>query len=433
MVALVRLAIPLIALRVGNNLMQVVDTIVAGRISPEAVAAVGLGGAAWFMIFIIPFGTLLGLDPLVSQAAGAGDRRTGVRGLSTARWLALALSVPTIGLVVAAPDILLRVGQPQEVVEVLRPYLYFIAAGVPPALLFHVSGTYLTAHGHTRQFLAITIALNVLNLALDIWFVHGGLGIPALGIAGIGAATAGCAFAEWVLISYVTRRSGPLGHLHVPWRRPDATAARRILAVGLPVGTQYGLEIWGFSISTFMMGLLGTSILAGHHIAISVGGLTFTMALGVSSAASARVGNAVGRGDRAGVVLAGRTALLTGLALGALAAAGLALFRTPIARLYTPDEATATWGATFLFVAAAFQFVDMVQAIGFGVLRGLGDTRIPMLFNVGAYYGLGLPVGAVAVFHLGLSPTWLWWGLSIALSFVAIALSLRFRVLSRRL
>lgn len=431
--ALIRLAIPLVVARAGHNLMAVVDTMVAGRISPESVAAVGLGGAAWFMVYVVPMGVLLGLDPLVSQAVGAGRRERWMTGLAAARWVALVMAVPTIAATLLLPDLMLRLAQPVEVVEALRPYMAFMALGIVPGLLFHTTGTYLTAHGHTRQFVMITLCINGLNLVLDLWFVHGGLGVPALGVAGIGAATAGCAFAEWGLLSWAVRRDPALRALGVPWQPPKLSTVRDILRTGLPVGVQYGLEVAGFTTATLLVGTFGSLVLAGHQIALNFAGMTFTFALGVSSAASVRVGQALGRGDADGVRTAGRAALVAGLALGAGGAIVMAFGRFAIARAYTPDPETIAYGAAFLAIAAVFQLADMSQAIGFGVLRGLDDTRVPMLFNVVGYWCVGLPLGALGAFQVFGDPRAIWWGLTAALAVVAVALRLRFVALTRRI
>lgn len=431
--ALFALAIPLVVARAGHACMGLVDTLVAGRISSDAVAAVGLGSTSWFLVYVLPFGVLLGLDPLVSQSVGAGDERRWRAGLVSARWIALAVAVPAALAIWQLPDFLAWIQQPPSVVEVLRPYMFFMAIGVLPGMLFHAYGTYLTAHGHTGQFVAISVVVNVLNLVLDLWFVHGGLGVPPLGVAGIGAATAGCAIAEVVLLRWAMHRKPVLRALYEKWRVPDWDVTRRIVRTGVPVGVQYGFEVAGFTVVTYLVGLFGATTLAGHQVALSVSSVTFTVALGVSSAASVRVGQAAGAGQPRAVALAGRVALGVGLTLAACAAAAMALGRDVVAGAYTDDPATLEVASQFLLIAAAFQLADMVQAIGFGLLRGLDDTRIPVTFNVVAYWCLGVPLGAYAAFVLFDDPTWLWWGLTGALTIVAVALAIRFSVLSRRL
>ena len=213
---------------------------------------------------------------------------------------------------------------------------------------------------------------------------------------------------------------------HVPFRQADVSRA-------LKAARAAGLEVAGFTTATLLVGTFGSLVLAGHQIALNFAGMTFTFALGVSSAASVRVGQALGRGDAEGVRTAGRAALVAGLALGAGGAIVMAFGRFAIARAYTPDPETIAYGAAFLAIAAVFQLADMSQAIGFGVLRGLDDTRVPMLFNVVGYWCVGLPLGALGAFQVFGDPRAIWWGLTAALAVVAVALRLRFVALTRRI
>ena len=432
-VALARLALPLIVARAGHNLMGVVDTMVAGRIGPSAVGAVGLGFGAFFLVFIFPFGIVLGLDPLVSHAVGAKREDRWRAGLNAARWIALAATVPTAVAVLLLPDALDMLGQDPTVVAGLRSYMPFLATAVLPMLLFHVYSTYLTAHGHTRQFVVITVVVNFLNLGLNLWFVHGGLGLAPMGVAGIGAATLGCTIAEFLMLRFMISSRGRFSDLWVRWTRPRRTEVKAIAETGVPVGLQYGMEVAGFTTASILLGLFGAITLAGHQIALNFAGLTFTAALGISSAASVRVGQARGREDVGGIRRAGWAAIAVGLTMAVTMGAAMALARGPIASLYTSDLETWQMATSFLLIAAAFQLADQTQAIGFGVLRGLDDTRIPTLFNVVAYWLIGLPLGAWWAFGPAGDPRGIWWGLTVALCIVAIALLIRFRVLTSRL
>ena len=429
--ALARLALPLIVARAGHNLMGVVDTMVAGRIGPSAVGAVGLGFGAFFVVFVLPFGVVLGLDPLVSHAVGSKNRERWRGGLVAARWIAVIVSVPAAIAVLGLPEVLERLGQDPSVVEGLRSYLPYLAASVLPMLLFHVYATYLTAHGHTRQFVRITIAVNILNLVLNLWFVNGGLGIQPMGVAGIGAATLGATLAELLLLRAMFAPSARFRELWVPWGPASREETRAIVSTGVPVAIQYEMEVAGFTAASVLLGLFGAVTLAGHQVALNFAGLTFTAALGIGSAASVRVGQARGRQDRAGMRRAGWTAIGVGIVLASLLAIAIALSRHRIASLYTNDPATLEAAAGFLLIAAAFQLADQTQAIGFGVLRGLDDTRVPTLFNVVGYWVLGLPIGCWWAFGPAGDPRGIWWGLTVALSVVAVTLVIRFRSLTR--
>ncbi len=413
--------------------MGVVDTMVAGRIGPEAIAAVGLAATAYFMLFIGAYGTMLGLDPLVSRAVGASDMTASRGTLVSARWLAVLFCLPIIAGTWFAPDALRWMGEPEAVVAESEIYLAFVVIGILPRLLFHTYATYLTAHGHTAPFVLVTVVVNVVNLVCDVWFVNGGLGVPALGVAGIGAASAACRFVEFGFVLWWIRPGGRFAHLDAPWIAPAAKYVRRILWIGVPVGVQYLLEAGGFCAVTFLMGLKGELQLAGHQVALSFASVTFTVAMALSSAASVRVGQAYGRRDVEGVRQAGWTAFAVGFTLACGFAVLMWCGRGLIARAYINDPETVLVAAGFLAIAAVFQVADATQAIGFGVLRGLGDTRVPTTFNIVAYWLVGLPLGIWGAFVTGDRPEWLWWGLTIALVIVAAGLLVRFRVQVRRL
>ena len=429
--ALARLALPLIVARAGHNLMGVVDTMVAGRISPSAVGAVGLGFGAFFVVFVLPFGFVLGLDPLVSHAVGSKNRERWRAGLVAARWIAVVVSVPATIAVFAIPEVLEQLGQDPAVVAGLRSYVPYLAVSVLPMLLFHVYATYLTAHGHTRQFVQITVAVNVLNLILNLWFVNGGVGIEPMGVAGIGAATLGATLGELILLRAMFVPGARFADLWVPWGPARKEETRAIVSTGVPVAIQYEMEVAGFTAASVLVGLFGAVTLAGHQVALNFAGLTFTAALGIGSAASVRVGQARGRQDRRGMRRAGWAAIGSGLVLAVFLGIAIALGRHRIAGLYTTDAATMEAAAGFLFIAAAFQLADQTQAIGFGVLRGLDDTRVPTLFNVVAYWLVGLPLGCWWAFGPAGDPRGIWWGLTVALTIVAVALIVRFSSLTR--
>ncbi|MCB9520121.1 MAG: MATE family efflux transporter [Myxococcales bacterium] len=432
--ALALAAAPLVVARAGHNILYVVDTIVAGRVSSTAVAAIGLAGAAHIFVFIAAYGLMLGLDPLVSNAVGAGDERRWRAGLVAARRLGVQVAIPTAAAIGLAPWVLELMGQPPEVVALLRLYMPIIGLAAIPALLFHVDSTFLTAHGQTRQFMVIVIAANVVNGVLDVWLAGGGLGVPALGVVGIGAATLSCSLTEFLLLRAMMRFS-PRLHALSSGAAPaedDVRGARvAIIRTGAPVGAQYMLEASGFSATAVLVGLKGELALAGHQIAINFAATTFVVATAIGSAAGVRVGHARGRRDLPGLRLAGTAGFVGGLISGVTAGAAAWLLRDGIAAVYTDDPATAGVAAGFLAVAALWQIGDATQAVGFAVLRGIDDTRVPPLFNVAGYWLVGIPAGVLGAFVLGDDPRALWWGLTLALSLISAALVTRFRMKSR--
>ncbi len=429
--ALLVLAAPIVASHSGNVVMGVVDTIVAGRIGTSAVGALALAHTAFLLFVVLARGIILGMDPWVSQAVGAGDREKQARGLDAGHASAWILSPFVVVAALAAPAALRAMGQPLAVVDEVEIYLRIVAFSGPLILFASVWSTWIAAHGRTGVLVPIAVGTNVVNLVLSAGLGLGLFGLPQLGVAGIAIATLTCRAIELAAL-WAWVHTGPnAATLAMTRRRPDRATLGAVWRTGVPVGVQYALEFAGFGAATLLIGLLGADEVAGHQVAINVASLTFTVALGISAAASVRVGHAVGRRDVVAARRAGWTAWSVGAAFGTACAVVLALTRHDIVSLYVSGGRVAEVAGSLLWIAAVFQLADMTQAIGFGVLRGMSDTRVPVLFNVVAYWFVGLPVGGWIALKMTDSPEPIWWGLTGALAMVAAALIARFRVLTR--
>lgn len=414
------LALPLVAARVGHNLMGVVDTIMAGRIDETAQAIVGLGTTFYFGGLILAITTLLGLDPVTSQAVGGNRPETYRATLATGRWLALAFCLPTIALQIGIPWAFLAGGYDPLLAREAGFYSAAAAVGTPAALMYQVVSVYLTAHGFTRPFFWIMLASNGVNIVFNLWFVHGGWGLAPMGTLGLAWSTACGAWFQLACGLWLLRDTGPFRALRARWSwHPEV--ARRVLRLGIPVGIQFSLEMGAFSLVTVLMGAFGAAVLAAHQVAINLAAMMFVVAIAIGNAGSVRVGQSVGRRDVEGAIVAGRAALAVGVAWAVLSATVLLVFREPIARFYTPTATDVSVAVSLLGIAAWFQLADSTQAVGFGVLRGLGDTRVPAAFNILGYWVFGIPIGAYAAFRYE-APTALWWGLTAALVLVAGAI-----------
>jgi MATE family multidrug resistance protein len=433
--ALLRLAAPLAIASGGQALMGVVDTAVCGRAGAAALAGAGLGNVLYFAVAVLGMGAMLGLDPLVSQAIGAGDPRRARGWLWQGTWLALAggllLAIP----MALVPLTLEPLGIEPEVARQGGGFLLLRLPGLVPLLYFTAARAYLQGVGSTRAIVASTVAGNVLNLAGDLLFVFGGAGlpawagplrsVPAMGAPGSALATTLVTlFQAGALALAASRVPVPGGARGL--RRPAADELRRVIRVGLPVGLHMGAEVGIFALVGVLAGRLGAAAIAAHQIAIAYASLTFTVAVGVGNAGSVRVGWAVGAGDAAGVRRAGLTAFGAGAGLMSLAAVAFLLFPRALARAMTDDPAVVAAAGPLLLVAAAFQVCDGVQGVGAGVLRGAGDTRYTFAANMVGHWLIGLPVALLLGLRLGGGVTGLWWGLCTGLSAVAAALFSRF-------
>ena len=430
--ALLRLALPVVLVQVGVMTMGVVDTIMVGHLSATALAAVALGNLYFFGCAILGMGALMGLDPVVAQALGAGDHPAVARGIQRGIILAVALSMPTALVVMAGESALRAMVQPAEVVPLAGAYARWTAPSVLPLYLFVVLRQSLQALRSMRPIIICIIAGNVINGFLNWVLIYGHLGAPALGVTGSAISTTIGRWAlPFMLLGLAWHELGPALR---PLRRDALTLAPlgRMFRLGLPIGIQTALEFTAFGAVGLMMGRLGTVPLAAQQVAINLASLTFMVPLGVGQAAAVLVGHAIGAADPPGARRAARASMVYGVGFMALTSLVFLLIPEPLARLYTTDAATIALAAALLPVAGVFQLFDGTQAVTAGILRGAGDTRAPMLINLGGFWLCGIPLSLVLGFRTALGPVGLWWGLAAALAVVALILTLRVRALLRR-
>ncbi len=424
---MLRLAVPVVTVQVGMMAMGVVDTIMVGHVSAQALAAVALGNLFFFSLAVFGMGTLMVLDPVVAQAVGAGDDPAVARAVQRGCIMALLLAVPASVLLTLAAPLFSLARQPAEVIPLAARYSVLTAPGVLPFFLFIVFRQSLQALGRTGPIVRAILAANLANALLNWILIFGHLGFPAMGVAGSAWATT---VSRGLLVLGVwlgaRRQLAPLVYPVRPetWQWKPL---RRMLRLGAPIGAQHVLEFGAFAVVALMMGWIGTREMAGHQIAINLAALTFMVPLGVGDAASVLVGRAVGRGDALGTRAAARAAFACGAGFMSLTAAAFLTGPGALARLYTRDPDVIAVAVMLIRIAGVFQVFDGLQVVGAGILRGLGDTRAPMLICLLGYWLLGIPMSAYLTFVAGLGPAGLWWGLVLGLAVVAILLLARVR------
>lgn len=434
------LTAPLAFTNVGTMLLGIVDTAVVGRLGETALAAVGLGSSVFFTVSVVGWGWMLALDPLIAQAIGAREGARAQHVFLQGLWVALFGAIPVGLAIVGAGALLETMGIEPVIAEQTRPYLYARLPAVLPWLALAASRALLQARSHTRPLVVGVVVANVVNLPLTWLLVFGDpgvreLGLPALGVEPMGTAGAGLASAICtaiqLAIALAAVRASWDGSARHP-RRPDREVARHVLRLGTPIGLTLLAEVGSFGIVSVLMGNLGQRALASHNVAIALTAATFQFALALGAAASVRVGHAIGRSDPKGTRRAGLTAIAAGGSMMVASALLLVTLPRPLARLLTDEPAVIDAAVPLLMVAAAFQLSDGVQAVAAGVLRGAGDTQIPLYANLAGHYAIGIPIGAGLAWGAGWGAVGLWWGLSAGLTAVAILLASRFWLLSRR-
>ncbi len=426
--AMLRLALPVAAVQLGIMAMGVTDTIMVGHLSPAALAAVALGNLYFFIAGIFGQGTLMALDPVISQAVGARDEEAISRALQRGLVVALALTVFTCATFVPVKWVLLSLRQPPEVVPDAASYVRIAIPGVFPFYAFIVFRQSLQAMHRVAPVLWTVLVANLLNAGLNWVFIYGNLGSPALGVAGSSVATS---ISRWAMALAVLSISGrQVWHHLTPWRPETLTIEPlgRMLRLGLPIGVQYLLEYGAFAAAALLMGVLGTTQMAAHQIAINLASFTFMVPLGVSTATAVLVGHAIGAGNEDQARRSAVAGIFIGASFMCASALIFRLFPTALARSYTGNADVVLLAATLIPIAGVFQVFDGIQAVAAGVLRGIGDTHAPAIINVVGFWLIGLPVSWVLAFRLGAGAVGLWWGIVVGLAAVALILLGRVRV-----
>ncbi len=424
--AQIALAIPLVGQQLGFQRMGRVDAALLGRWSDATLAGATVGNNLLFAISSLGLGIVMGLDTVIPQRLGAGRAADARRALAAGFRLALAVGAALTIVAACSTGILDLAGVEPAVRDDAQVYTIARAVGIVPYLVGVAMRSYLAARGVTRPLIIAVVAGNVANLGLDAALIYG----ARLGVLGAAIATVTVQIVTLALYRVAVRA---VDHRDVAGADPallDRAAlradAREITRYGLPVGGQICAEVGIFGVATVIAGRLGTLAAAGHGIALGLASLTFSVAVGVGSAASVRVGHAIGAGDVALARHRGLIGFVTGLiVMGAFAIVFVAVPR-PIAALFSDDPAVASAAVPLLMIAALFQLSDGTQAIGAGALRGLGDTRATLVANLIGHYAVGLPISLSLAFAAGLGAPGLWWGLSAGLFATAVALVVRF-------
>jgi MATE family multidrug resistance protein len=432
-----RLALPLVLAELGWMSMAIVDTMMVGRLpnSAVAIAAVSLGGILVNVLAMFGGGLLIGLDTLVSQAFGSGEREDCHRSLLHGIYLSLVLTPLLITPVWFFEPLLRAMRIAPDVIALAVPYSKALAWGTLPLLLYFAVRRCMQAMNMVRPIAFALITANLINAGGNWILIYGKLGAPAMGPVGSGWSTAWARiYLSAILVGYFLwyDRRHRTRLLHTPIQ-PELRRIRRLIALGFPAAMQITLEVGVFALVTALIGRLGAVSLASHQIALNTVSFTYMVPLGISSAAAVRVGQAIGRKDPQGAGDAGSTAIFLGAAFMTCMSVVLLVIPSWIARAYTPDRAIIHSTMILLAAGAAFQLFDGIQTVATGALRGLGDTRTPMLCHFTAYWIIGLPLGAWLCFTRGWGAFGLWAGLSLALILIGIVLLAVWRRSVRRL
>lgn len=415
-----RIAAPIVVVNVGMQGMGLVDAIMLGRVSPTALAAVGLGNFYFFATAIIGIGMLLALDPVISQAIGAQDEVAIARGIQRGIVMTTIVALLVSATFLPARPLLTVLRQPEDVVPLAAAYVRWSIPGLLPYFAFNMLRQTMQAF-HLLKPVVIAVAVgNAVNVFFNWVLIFGNLGFAAGGVVGSSQATV---LSRWVMAATLLALGWKqLRPYLLHWHAESLTLAPlgRMLLLGLPIGFQFLAEVGAFGFVTVMTGWIDTTTLAGHEIALSLASMTFMVPMGVAAAAAVMVGRAVGRGDMAASRRDAVAALVVGVGFMALCAVLFAAIPGTLAGFYTQDAATFTLAAMLIPIAAVFQVFDGTQVVAASILRGTGDTRVPAILHTLSFWAFGIPFGALLAFYFHLGAAGLWWGLTIGLAVAAV-------------
>ena len=430
-----RLALPMIFTQLSQMGMGVMDTIMAGRVSAADLAGVALGSNLFWPSILFVVGVIMSLMPSVSQLHGAGRERESGEVVRQAGWIALAGGGALMLLLKNAERIYRAIDVDPLAIPIALAYLDALSWGVLP-LLGYAALRYL-CDGNSWTVPAMVVALSglVLKLPLNLLFIHGGLGLPAMGGVGCGYSSAVVMTGQFLAMSLIVAFSRMrVCGVFARFSPPDAREIWRLIKLGLPIGLTIFIEVGMFSFLALLVGRLGVEAVAAHQIANSMSGLTFMVGLALGAAASVRIGYNVGAEDTRAARRSGAIAIGVSLVFALLVALAIFFGRYWLASLFTKDAVVFALAAELLLFVAAFQLFDDAQATCTGALRGYKDTRTPLWTGAFAYWVVGFPVGVTFGFGLfGLPDLGLhgfWTGLTAGLAVAATALLFRFRWLS---
>lgn len=431
--ALLALGLPLIGSHVAQFALHVVDSIMLGWYGATELAAGALAVNVFFAVFTLGSGFAHAVMPMVAASAAQDDATEVRRATRMGLWLSLAYGLATLPVFLWSATVLGAMGQQPEVARLAGQYLAIAGFGLAPALMVMALKSFLAALGRTQVVLWVTVGAVFVNIPLNWLFIFGNLGMPELGVRGAAITSVVVQFTTLaVLAAYAVLL--PALRPYRLWQRfwrPDWAAMRRVVTIGLPIGLALLAETGLFAASAVMMGWLGALPLAAHAIALEITALFFMIHLGLANAATVLVGRAKGRGDMAGLRAAARAGMILSMGVALTTMAIYLAFGQLMVGLFLspsdPDRALIVpLGVTLLYVAAVFQLADGGQAMAMGLLRGIQDTRMPMLIAAVSYWLIGVPVSYALAFLAGLEGIGLWLGMVAGLSVAALSLMVRF-------
>lgn len=432
------LAWPLVIAQLAQTALSTTDVIMMGWLGPRPLAAGTLATTFLMPFLLFGIGIVGAVAPLMAQARGARDIKSIRRIARQGFWVGILLAILLVPVILQIRPVLLVLGQDPTITGRAEEYIQIAAWMLFPGLAIIVLRSLLSAFEATRIILAITLGGVLVNAVGNYLLMFGTLGLPRLELRGAAISTVVTNIVMLALMLTYVLRHRRFRRFHVLLRfwKPDWPRFREVFRIGTPIGLTVLAEVGLFTAAALLMGRIGTDEIAAHAIALQCASMAFMVPLGLGIAATVRVGHAYGRSDPEGIRKAGWTAFALGVGFMALASITFLTMGPVIVAWFLdprePENANALrLAATFLVVAGVFQLVDGAQVVAAHALRGLSDTKIPMLLAILGYWGVGLPTSYILGLVVGWGGVGIWIGLAAGLAFVAVVLVSRFTLRER--
>ncbi|MBK8946722.1 MAG: MATE family efflux transporter [Ignavibacteriae bacterium] len=424
----IKLAVPVSIGQLGHIMLGVVDSFMVGRLGAEPLAAAALANGLFFLIMVLGIGMSHAITVLVAIAKGENKTKYCGVILKQALILNIAFSIILTILVLIAANLIEYLNQEKVVADLTKSYLSILAISILPFMVFQTYRQFVEGLSNTKPPMYIAIIANLVNFIGNWILIYGNLGFPALGLNGAGIATLSTRIfmALTMMIFVLNSTKYKVYDTKLNFKNIDFKLIKKIFDIGFPSGITYSFEVGAFAFAAIIIGWLGSIALAAHQIALNLASISYMVVLGISSAATIRVGNYLGRKDLLNVKRAGFSAIFLGMCFMGLAGITFVLFNNILPTLYIKNSEVVKVASSLIIIAAFFQLSDGIQAVGMGALKGLADVKIPMVITLIAYWIIALPAGYFFAFILKYDIIGIWIGLSIGLTVAALLFVFRF-------
>jgi multidrug resistance protein, MATE family len=425
---LLKIGFPVILAQLLQMSMSFVDTVMAGRLSPEDLAAVAVGSSMLMPFVVLCLGCMMAVTPIVAQNVGGREFSKIGKNARQVLWLSLILAIPSFFILRNLDGAFVLIGVTDEIIPIASGYLKAISWGIIPAYAYGALRYFNEGLSVTRPAMFVALIGTLVNIPANYILMFGKLGFPQLGAVGTGYASAivfTVMFIGMFLFTFNYKAYNRFG-IFSRFRLPEKKYLGELLRVGVPIGISSSMEVTMFAAVSLLVSTISTLAIAGHQIAINFAAMMFMIPFGLSVAISARVGNSIGKKRPAEARFRGYVGVAVSCIIMACTAALMFLFPRTIASIYTDDAAVIEMAVQLIFMAAIFQLSDGLQVSGFGALRGLKDTKIPMYVNLIAYWIIGIPFAYYMGFVAGFGAPGLWMGLIAGLTIAGILHNIRF-------